>query len=151
MRSVLTLLAVLSLLTAPPVSAQTIDELVIEQLELQGYQDIRQRRTLLGRIVVSGSRDGSRREVVVQPRTGEILRDYTRAPTPDSRDKGVFDRGPPDNDGRERAPPDARRPGNGPPPPPPGGGGHSRPDGNSGGPRPEAGPPGEFPSRQNPE
>lgn len=56
--------------------AQTAEEQVVNQLKRQGYQRIRVARTLLGRtrIVATGPR-GSR-EIVLNPATGAILRDY---------------------------------------------------------------------------
>lgn len=72
--------------------AQTAEEQVVNQLKRQGYQRIRVARTLLGRtrIVATGPR-GSR-EIVLNPATGAILRDYEDRSDDDDR------RGRDDND-----------------------------------------------------
>ncbi|WP_439522192.1 hypothetical protein [Marivita sp.] len=58
------------------VFAQTAEDQVVNQLKRQGYQRITLGRTLLGRtrIVATGPR--GRREIVLNPSTGAILRDY---------------------------------------------------------------------------
>ena len=56
--------------------AQTIQDQVVSQLKAQGYDSIRVSRTLLGRTRIIADSDESRREIVVNPRTGEILRDF---------------------------------------------------------------------------
>lgn len=40
-----------------------------------GYSDILVSRTLLGRVKIEADGDEGRREIIVNPRTGEILRD----------------------------------------------------------------------------
>lgn len=56
--------------------AQTAEDQVVSQLKRQGYQRITLGRTLLGRtrIVATGPR--GRREIILNPSTGAILRDY---------------------------------------------------------------------------
>jgi hypothetical protein len=56
--------------------AQTAEAQVIEQLKRQGYGRIEVYRTLLGRtrIVAVGAR--GRREIILNPSSGAILRDY---------------------------------------------------------------------------
>jgi hypothetical protein len=56
--------------------AQTAEAQVIEQLKRQGYRRIEVYRTLLGRtrIVASGAR--GHREIILNPSSGAILRDY---------------------------------------------------------------------------
>lgn len=49
---------------------------VLRALDAAGYHDIRAARTLLNRVRIVAERDGRRREIVVDPRTGELLRDY---------------------------------------------------------------------------
>lgn len=76
--------AVLALMTASavaglalPAQAQTSEERVIQRLASEGYTEIEVRRTLLGRIRLRAARpDGTEREIVLNPRSGEILRDY---------------------------------------------------------------------------
>lgn len=61
---------------ALPVAAYAdfVDDMVIV-LTQQGYSDIEVMRTLLGRTRILASRDNGTRELVVNPRTGEVLRD----------------------------------------------------------------------------
>ena len=47
------------------------------QLEAQGFSVTEIRRTLLGRVRVVATRGGQTREIVVDPRNGAILRDFT--------------------------------------------------------------------------
>lgn len=63
-------------MTAAPGAAQTAQQQVVRQLRAQGYRNIRVQRTWLGRVrIVADSRLG-RREIVLNPSTGAILRDY---------------------------------------------------------------------------
>lgn len=48
---------------------------ILARLRRQGFGSIRVERTLLGRTRILAARDGSLREIVLNPRTGEILRD----------------------------------------------------------------------------
>ncbi|UYO00376.1 MAG: hypothetical protein KIT02_03920 [Devosia sp.] len=48
---------------------------VVAQLEAQGYRDIEITRTLLGRVRVLATHAQGVRELVINPRTGELLRD----------------------------------------------------------------------------
>lgn len=60
-------------LAAPDVATQ-----VTRQLQAQGYRDIVTRRTLLGRVVVTARGRAHDREIVVDPRSGVLLRDLVR-------------------------------------------------------------------------
>lgn len=60
-------------------AAQSVQEQIVTQLQAQGFSDITLERTWLGRIRVTALRDDLRRELVFNPQTGEILRDYWRA------------------------------------------------------------------------
>lgn len=60
--------------------AQSPADSIVKQLQQQGYVEFTVSWTLLGRIhVVAVALDGSQREIVFNPATGEILRDYSRA------------------------------------------------------------------------
>lgn len=52
---------------------------VIARLRAEGFRDIAAARTFIGRVRITAHKGGATREVVVDPRTGEILRDLTRA------------------------------------------------------------------------
>jgi len=70
------ILAVLLVLLGAPAFAQTPQDVVIDQLQSQGYTSITVNRTLLGRIRIVAISAAYRREIVMNPNTGEILRDY---------------------------------------------------------------------------
>lgn len=60
-----------------PALAQSPQEAVIAQLRAQGYESFTVGRTLLGRVRILASGIDRQREIVLNPRSGEILRDYT--------------------------------------------------------------------------
>lgn len=64
---------------------------VVAQLTLQGYQDITMTRTWLGRVRILAFRDGGTREIVLNPRTGEILRDLWTAMDGSTRTVSIVD------------------------------------------------------------
>ncbi len=55
--------------------ARSFAESVVAQLKKQGYRHVRVERTLLGRTRILAERNGGQREIILNPRTGEILRD----------------------------------------------------------------------------
>ena len=61
-----------------PVHAQSIQDSIVMQLQEQGYTDIIVNRTLLGRVRVVARNQTYERELVFNPTTGELLRDYWR-------------------------------------------------------------------------
>jgi len=79
--------ALVLLLAAPAARAQTVEEQTVDEqtveeqivaaLELQGYVIISMERTWLGRLRVLAEDDRVRRELVFNPGTGEILRDFS--------------------------------------------------------------------------
>ena len=56
-------------------AAAPYEDTVIAQLKSQGYHGITVERTLLGRVKIMGLIEPGRREIILNPRTGEILRD----------------------------------------------------------------------------
>ena len=56
--------------------AQTAEDQVISQLKRQGYRSIEVYRTLLGRTRILATGRRGRREIILNPSTGAILRDY---------------------------------------------------------------------------
>lgn len=68
----LTLVAALS----GAAQAETRVEAIARHLAEQGYHDIEIGRTFLGRARIEAEKNGMEREIIVNPRTGEILRDY---------------------------------------------------------------------------
>ena len=63
-------------LAAGPVAAASLQDQVVDQLRAQGFTEIRVSRTLLGRIRIAAHGNGYEREIILNPRTGEILRDF---------------------------------------------------------------------------
>lgn len=59
-------------------AAQSVQDQIVSQLRAQGFSEITLQRTWLGRVRVIAKRDDLRRELVFDPQTGEILRDYWR-------------------------------------------------------------------------
>ena len=49
---------------------------LISELQTSGYSNISERRTWLGRLRIRAERGEYIREIIINPRTGEILRDY---------------------------------------------------------------------------
>jgi hypothetical protein len=73
----LKLAVALALGIAPGASfAQTAEEAIIAQLTQQGFTNISVSRTLLGRTRIEATSASLRREIVFNPATGVILRDY---------------------------------------------------------------------------
>jgi hypothetical protein len=76
-------LAVLLACTGPIQAGVDIDALT-EGLGSQGFDDIKVFRTLLGRTQIIADGPAGHREIVLDPRTGQILRDIFR----DDEDRG---------------------------------------------------------------
>jgi hypothetical protein len=55
--------------------AKGFADTVVDQLRGQGFSEITVERTLLGRTRILATSDEGRREIILNPRTGEILRD----------------------------------------------------------------------------
>ena len=78
--------------------AGPVEDQIVARLSEQGYTTIKMSRTLLGRrrIVAIGAE--RRREIIFNPRTGEILRDFWEEIGSDGSSKsGLFD----DDDGKD--------------------------------------------------
>lgn len=56
----------------------TVREFYVQELRNDGYDTIKISRTFLGRLRFIGTQPGRRREIVVNPANGAILRDYVR-------------------------------------------------------------------------
>ena len=68
--------------------AQSTPEEIAAQLIAEGYTDVQIERTLLGRVrIVAIGADG-RREIVIQPTTGAILRDRVKDNNPRPEPQG---------------------------------------------------------------
>lgn len=74
--------ALLFTLFTVPVAAQTdVVAGLVEELKADGYVVLDQRGTLLGRTQIVVRRDDEIREIVINPNSGEILRDLSRPAT----------------------------------------------------------------------
>lgn len=62
-------------LCASQAAASSFETGIIEQLRAQGFGGIKVEKTLLGRLRITASKADYGREIVINPRTGEILRD----------------------------------------------------------------------------
>jgi hypothetical protein len=60
---------------AGPALAESVVDSVVSQLRDLGFQSVTQERTLLGRVRIVARREDGQREIIINPRTGEILRD----------------------------------------------------------------------------
>lgn len=58
-----------------PALAQEYDTQIVQALQEQGYRDISTERTWLGRVRIVAETSDGRREIVLNPNNGEILRD----------------------------------------------------------------------------
>ena len=76
MKRLLILLFLTCALTPAISKADTVRDRIVTELTDDGFTQIRISRTLLGRARFVGTRPGARREIVVNPATGVILRDY---------------------------------------------------------------------------
>ncbi len=68
------------------VAAQSVTDQVVQQLRAQGYSEIVVTRTWLGRLRFVSERGDFVRELVINPQTGEVLRDYLRSSDSDDGD-----------------------------------------------------------------
>lgn len=85
--------------------AQSPADALVQQLREQGYVEFAVSRTLLGRVrVIALAPDGEQREIVFNPATGEILRDYSEAADGSAAPR-VLDRPQGGNGPREAASP----------------------------------------------
>jgi hypothetical protein len=66
-------------LAASPVLAADVVSAWIRQLSLDGYEEMTVSRTWLGRTRIVAERGEVHREIILNTRTGEVLRDYSRS------------------------------------------------------------------------
>ena len=78
---------VLVLAGAGAVRADQVTDTIIRQLRQQGYTEVTVTRTFLGRERIVATSPRSEREIIVNPRTGEILRDYAESRDEEGEDE----------------------------------------------------------------
>jgi len=91
-RLVLTVAVVLA--GAAAARADEVTESIARQLRRQGYSEITVTRTFLGRDRIVATSPTREREIIVNPRTNEILRDYTEVQDGEGADaprRGLLD------------------------------------------------------------
>lgn len=66
---------VVGAMSAAPAVADVFSENIVQQLEQQGFKSIATERTWLGRTRITAEGRDGQREIIVNPNTGEILRD----------------------------------------------------------------------------
>lgn len=66
------------MLAAVAARADSMEDSIVRQLHDQGYTSVDVRRTLLGRLLIVAEGGDQVREIVINPSTGEIMRDYLR-------------------------------------------------------------------------
>lgn len=71
-----TLLFLFLVLVAGPVAADRVKDSIVAQLRAQGFTSIEVSRTLLGRSRIVAQSPTLNREIIYNPNTGVILRDY---------------------------------------------------------------------------
>ena len=76
MRSTFKAIVVSAVLAGSPVAASEFADRIILWLQEQGFTYFEVKRTWLGRIRIEAHADGIEREIIINGRTGEILRDY---------------------------------------------------------------------------
>lgn len=76
MKRLFLVLSILTTFWAAPAAARTVEEQILENLAVQGYQIVEHGYTFLGRLRIVAENGIYHREIVVNPGTGEILRDY---------------------------------------------------------------------------
>lgn len=63
-------------LMASMAMAEPITDRLVQQLYQQGFTEVEVERTWLGRVRIEAEGPQGEREIILNPRTGEILRDY---------------------------------------------------------------------------
>ena len=95
--------ALSALLPGTPAWAQDVGEQISRQLRRMGYSDITLQRTLLGRLRITAIRGNRKREIIVNPVSGEILRDIVTDLRTGRAASGILDEDDDDNNsGRSR-------------------------------------------------
>ena len=89
-----------ALICAPTLLLAGVADSVVRQLQAQGDTSIEVSRTWLGRVQIEAKRGAEEREIVVNRKTGEILRDYSHISSDDDNARGfLLDRDEDDHGG----------------------------------------------------
>ena len=79
LKRVLISLAIVAGLLGPPAQASVTEQRIVAELREQGYARIEIRRTLLGRTRIRATSPSYEREIILNPATGVIIRDFWRS------------------------------------------------------------------------
>ncbi len=79
MRQLILSTALLCCLGTGPTQAADFEDAIVAQLSEQGFTGMSVHRTFLGRVIINAKSNTGEREIVINPNTGEILRDYFQA------------------------------------------------------------------------
>jgi len=90
-RAFLSMTALASLGFAGIAHAQTSVDRISSVLRREGYRNIDTSRTLLGRVRITAEKEGFTREIILNPRSGEVLRDILFATNGEAVRSGSFD------------------------------------------------------------
>lgn len=82
----LLLVSLTAVAIAAPAFADSFAQRIERELRQQGFTQMTVHQTWLGRIRIDAQSANATREIVVNPNTGEILRDYTRSRTGSSQE-----------------------------------------------------------------
>lgn len=93
-----TTIAVALILGSGPAFAQTAQDAIVAQLKAQGFTKFEFERTWLGRVRIEAYSDTMERELVFNPNTGEVLRDYWEPLDEEERAKNASVEDPVDGD-----------------------------------------------------
>lgn len=99
-------------LCAAPALARGVVDSIKRQLRDLGFRSIVEKRTLLGRTRITATREDGLREIIVNPSTGEILRDLWMPSDGTEVDVVISDR-PPQTDDKDDDGDDNSGPGGG--------------------------------------
>lgn len=96
--------SLLSLATVPAhAQVESVEDRIVRQLKEQGFDEIEVTRTWLGRVRIVGTEDDTLRDIVLNPTTGAILRDYwAEIDDEDDDDRHDDDDNDDDEDGKGR-------------------------------------------------
>ncbi len=81
-RTILAIAIVAAIGAAPAFGQTAIQQRFVSELKQQGFGDLKINRTWLGRVRITAQSKDYKRELVFNPNSGEILRDYWEATKP---------------------------------------------------------------------
>jgi hypothetical protein len=112
------ILTILLMFAPLSLAAQSVEDQISTQLHDQGYSEVTTSRTLLGRLRVQAVSDEFERELIINPKTGQILRDRITPLDDDGTvEVNILERSADDFSDQETSGSDAQSSSSSPPPP----------------------------------